>query len=276
MRAWWRGPRWAVLCWTAGCTGPGAWEPVTFANGVPFVEAAVDDHPTSCLVDTGASGTAIRDDLGADVATLEIADVAVTTSVARLPVDHPIFAHLSDIAGAEVGCVAGADLLRDFALTIDYPRERLRLTRPRRDAWNIDDVDLGAPAFAPVGGGPIFVTDAVVAGQPSRAVVDTGATRLHLEMALFEALDPCPAATTVQVATADGTQLAWQGTVDEVTVAERTARDVPFEAYSSEQLASFNEDYAYDAQAIVGAAWLDGFAVTFNKKRREIVLQRAP
>lgn len=260
-----------VLC--AACGGEGAWEPVWFAKGIPFLEATVEDDPTVCLVDTGASGTVVRSDLAGDeLATLEFADRSVTEAVSRDSAYDDLFVALSATADAEVGCVLGMDVIRSFSMTLDYTGERIRFSKPRKDAWEIDDLQLGEPIVLELRDTPIPSIRASFDGVQALAALDTGATELHLEPHVLDALDPRPVTLPTQVSTPDGLLLGVSGTLPQLRIGGTAYTDLPFTSYGSEQLALFAED-GFAIEAVVGAVFLEQFAVTFDGRRNELVLQ---
>ena len=259
----------------SACSGEGAWEPVFFGNGVPFLEVHVDNQKTTCLVDTGASGTAVRSSLAAgDVVTLEFADRAATEAVSVSSANAALFDALSLSAETDVGCLMGMDIHRDYALTLDYLNERIRFSRPTRKAWEVDGMELGAPIVLDAHG-PIPLVDATFGDAKALTVVDTGATQLHIEPAILDAQDPQPTLLATQVSTPDGFVLGWSGTLDTLTVAGAQYEDLPFTSFSSPQIASFAAD-GWEIEGILGAVWLDQFVVSFNMKQGEIVRRAFP
>ena len=258
-----------LLC---ACSGEGAWEPVFFASGIPYMEVYVDDQKTTCLVDTGASGSIVRAGLAEGPITFEFADRSVTESAAIDPLLEDLFVVLSASADTEVGCILGNDIHNDFAVSLDYANERIRFSRPTKKSWEVDGLELGEPIFVPMKAGPLHRIQAEFGPAKVWAAVDTGATNLHLEPPILEAQDPDPVVISSQVSTPDGLLLALTGTLDEMTVKGTTYEDLPFTSYASQQLAAFVDD-GVEVEAIIGSVWLENFVVTFNQKREELVLQ---
>ena len=274
--------RWMVgltgLGIVSGCAPGEAWIPMTVSRGLPFVDATLADQPVTCLVDAGfTSDVAVQSDVaGSDDTKLSLGDKRYPVSPWSDPANDPLFDAL-DRDAFDVDCIIGWGFLRQHAVTFDYAADRLRVAKSRRDAWAIEDgTALGEPvhvAFDSTFELPMVTVD--IDGQPAPAAVDTGATTVHLEPDVFDALDPQPLTELGLVTTPSGVVTALIGSLPSVSVGSATQTNVLFNTYASPQLASIRND-GLDVQAVIGSSFLLGYAVTYDRDGQGLTLQPYP
>ena len=256
-----------------GCAPSDDWQAMTVIHGVPYVEVSVDGAVRTCLLDTG-----LTDDLALRSTLAPAGEVELDFGRGRDDVDpttDPANDALLDRLGGgelQVDCVLGWDALRNHALTLDYAADRWRVGRSRSGSFEIDDAELGEPLHAAFDRTdrwaelPLGLGDAEV-----MAAVDTGATYVHLEPAAFALLDPPPETSPIDVNAVDGVFRAATGILETAQVGAAIRHEVPFSTYASAQL---TDDDA--PEAIVGASFLAGYAVTVDRDREGLTLQPYP
>lgn len=180
-----------------------------------LVDAVIEGAPRRLVLDTGASTTALRDDLVAALAvgrrsaslrvvvqggvatqrvvrTQSLAALGSTrTGAAVVGYDRAGLAAIGAEVGVAVDGLLGADLLRDHLLTIDYPSGRIVLRRYRdtshvRDRWVRAGVLLGRADGAWVVAQVLDGTDAARQAVPVGAAVTSVDGRAVAALALDE------------------------------------------------------------------------------------------
>ncbi len=278
---------------------PGVSVPVTFYSDVPQVEVAVDDGEShDFLLDTGAPATLLDAAAYAFDPGVYPSSTVQTLGITVLDLDCAV---LNLFGGAlTVGGIVGGDILRNFALTLDY-----------RDAWATLYTDLdGAPppgggdfgstttrSFELRGGGllstpsgedlPVPPTRVVmtldIEGHDVLAVLDTGASSVVVDESLYQDLldwrPERPVLEGFQVLTVDAAQdvvitrlaslrIASQGGVDTVQTS------VPaLVVLGSNALEHLSAEVGRSIQALLGGAFLRYYQLTIDYPARQVTLQ---
>lgn len=258
---------------SSACSKSGEWEPVVFGGGLPFIEATLDDQPTLCLVDTGAAmGAYIDPSLGFERApTVDYADRSTSFGVVPAP-DAAIFTTLSEYAGEDVGCLLGMLAMQPYAVTLDPLRERIRFSRPGRQATRVGDLQLGEPIEIPLEPGLMPRTHANFDGVDVVALVDTGAGTLHVEPWVLDDLEPRPETEPLDVHTPYGVMEGDLGSMPTTSLSGADVTDLPFVSYESEALAVLR-DSGLETDAIIGMPYLENYVVTFDSEGQTLTLQ---
>jgi len=282
---------------------PGIPVPVTFYSDVPQVEVVVDSgEPHDFLMDTGAPATLL------DVAAYGMDPGVVSTSTVEtlgITVLDLDCALLNLFGGAlSVGGILGGDVLRHFAVTLDY-----------RGAWATLFVDLaGGPppgggdfgptttrAFEVRGGGLLatpsgeslrvpptrLVLSLDLEGHDVVAVVDTGASSVVLDESLYYLLlgerPDRPVLQGFEVLTVDAAQdveitriasLRIPNDSADTGTSDAEQSSVPaLVVLGSDALDHLSAETGRQVQALLGGAFLRYYQVTIDYPARRMTLQ---
>jgi hypothetical protein len=279
---------------------PGTSVPVTFYSDVPQVEVVVDSGETyDFLLDTGAPAT-ILDVTAYDIAPgIYPASTVEALGITVLDLDCAVLYLFG--GSLDVGGILGGDILRHFALTLDY-----------RGAWATLFVDLagdlppGGDNFGPTttrsfelrGGGllgtpsgdslrvpPTRVVLALdIEGHDVLAVLDTGASSVVLDESLYELLlderPERPVLKGFQVLTVDIaqdveiTRLASVRLADDWGSSDADQTSVPaLVVLGSTALDSLSAETGRPVQALLGGAFLRYYQLTIDYPARRVTLQ---
>jgi hypothetical protein len=278
--------------------------PLTFYSDVPQVSARVDDGaPRALLLDTGSPATLLDPDAypvpAGRYRPAHLATLGITFLEPPLGVLDLFGGSLDDLG---VAGILGGDLLRPFALTVDY-RGAVAVLFPALDgAIPEHGADL-APAlqvgFSLRGGGWLRLTDQQdlsvpatrvvvplwIEDHPVEAVLDTGATSVVLREPLYDALAAArpgrPTLRGLQVITVDGpadielsraTSVALQDAPQQSAVTSVETLVVR----GSVALAGVSEEVGGEVDALLGASYLRYFQLTVDYPARTLTLQRYP
>jgi hypothetical protein len=263
------------------------------------VEVSLDEGPPRAfLLDTGSPATLLSpSSYGLEEGIHRPASVGML----GITVLEPTIGALELFAGElSISGILGGDLLRRFALTLDY-----------RDALALLWVDLkgGVPAHGEgleeatqvslslLGGGYLslssterllvpatrLVVPILVEGEEILAVVDTGASMLVLDEDLLDSLlasrPTRPRLLGLEVITADGARPAEISRAARVTLedAEGPAElaSVSFlSVRGSTALAGLSAEVGRKVEALLGGSYLRSFQVTLDYPARRLTLQR--
>jgi hypothetical protein len=176
-----------------------------------LVDATIEDARRALILDTGASTSALRDDLVAALAagrrsvglrvavqggvvTQRIVRVATLSAFGITREAAPVVGYDRaglDALGAEVGArvdgLLGADFFQGHLLTIDYPSGRVRMRRYRdtahvRDRWTRAGVILGRR------GTTWLIADVLAGTDAARAMVPVGAVLVAVDGRALEGI----------------------------------------------------------------------------------------
>lgn len=277
---------------------PGISVPVTFYSDVPQVEVVVDSGASyEFLMDTGAPATILDVTAYAMAPGVYSAATVETLGITALDLDCAV---LNLFGGAlSVGGIVGGDILRNFALTLDY-----------RGAWATLFVDLdGAPPpgggdFGPLttrsfelrGGGIIntgagnlevpptrVVLPLEIEGHDVLAVLDTGASSVVLDESFYWDLvdwrPERPVLEGMQVYTVDAAQDALITRLASVTVmssggdhAEQTS--VPaLVVLGSNALQHLSDETGRQVDVLLGGAFMRYYQLTIDYPAQKVTLQ---
>lgn len=195
--------------------------------GKPLADVMIDGFgPFSFVMDTGAPTTVIDDDLaqtiGSGLHQIQLGGVTQEKS----------FQFVADLAGfgVDVAGVIGTDLLGDFALTLDYQRQRFWLTE------GIDEASLlacrhveGAPSSKELIHTSHMFVEAEVEGLAGWLLVDTGATFGVVPESVFAELDaaaPRPSLMGFYTQAAIGTFWARLSRIGAMRVADQSVSGI--------------------------------------------------
>ncbi|MEO0603951.1 MAG: retropepsin-like aspartic protease [Myxococcota bacterium] len=256
------------------CAADATWREMEVELGVPYASMVVDGTPLTCLVDTGSANDLItRSDLGLpDEVVIDFGERESEALAVFHPDIDPLFDALST-ADRTVDCIVGWPVFRPHAVTFDYATESWRVSRSGRRAADLADADLGPAITVPIFGTlnwPMASFD--VAGTPTTAIVDTGASFVHLEPVVFDQLDPAPSTVPALATTPDGLVTSRAGRLATVDLGGAMQDDVWFSTSPLPQVALAN-DRGVELDALVGASFLLHYAVTFDGPRAEVTLQ---
>ncbi len=278
--------------------------PLTFYSDVPRVPAQVDDGaPRALLLDTGSPATLLDPDAyplpAGRYRPARLATLGITFLEPPLGVLDLFGTALDDLG---VAGILGGDLLRPFALTVDY-RGAVALLLPDLDgAVPAHGADL-APAlqvgFALRGGGWLRLTEQQDLQVPATrvvvplwiedhavdAVLDTGATSVVLRESLYDALAAArpqrPVLRGLQVITVDGPadiELSRASSValQDAPQASAVTSVETLAVRGSVALAGVSEEVGRQVDALLGASYLRYFQLTVDYPTRTLTLQRYP
>ncbi|MEM6931853.1 MAG: retropepsin-like aspartic protease, partial [Myxococcota bacterium] len=256
------------------CAAEATWREMEVDRGVPYVSMAIDGTSLTCLVDTGSANDLVtRSDLGLpDEVVIDFGQRESEALAVFHPDIDPLFDALST-SDRTVDCLVGWPVFRRHAVTFDYATASWRVSRSGRRASDIADADLGPPVTVPIFGTlywPMASFD--VAGTPATAIVDTGASFVHLEPPVFDQLDPTPSTVPALATTPDGVVESRAGQLASVDLGGAIQDDVWFSTSPLPQIGLAN-DRGVELDALVGASFLLHYAVTFDGPRGEVTLQ---
>jgi hypothetical protein len=151
--------------------------PLTLVNGLPIVETRINGQgPFRFGIETGANFVLISPDVATKLALKRTGgpDVFPAYRVETIAIGDATFADMPVSAGrvAQTGIdgVLGLPLYRDVLLTIDYPRQRVRIEKGELPAAD------GATVLPLTHAGPFWALPMKVAGQSVAAIIDTRST----------------------------------------------------------------------------------------------------
>jgi hypothetical protein len=286
-----------------GCGGgleidgaPGTVVAAVFEASIPYAPVRIDGHPERLLLlDTGAPVTVLDasayPDLGDGAHEVEVATLGVTFRGATVA--------SWSLAGGGLGAgLLGADLVRHFALTLDYRDARLWITRPYDARVRPPDLATGAevvlgaevrgggrarlPGCGGTGCGTLafaatrFMVRVTLEGRPAPvwAIVDTGASGVVLDESLLAELpgDGRPRLDGVVVVTSSGLVPAflsrvWRvglegadGASARVAVDDQPVIVIP----GSDLLADLSREVGVDTRALIGGQLLRHHLTTID------------
>jgi predicted aspartyl protease len=221
--------------------------PLRVVRNHPFIDVAINGHPTVALLDTGAAASWIDDELAAELgigalwllasegagpyvrndrtvpAGVRIGrDVSEERALGLIDVDA-IFGDLPDDAPTP-RAIIGLDVLRHYVIELDFDRSIADFT-PAEDYSSFPSND--AIALGRASG--LAILNARLDGIEARAVIDTGATSaVHMSLG-FEGADyvASRAASQTMVSTVAGVHARPVGALAQVELSGRTFADVP-------------------------------------------------
>lgn len=260
-----------------GCATDEVWLDMDLELGVPFATLDVDGSPMTCLIDTGSSiGLIVRSTIGLEEDVM--IDFGARQSEAAANAS-PLLDPLLDALSTQdrlVDCIVGWPAFRPHATTFDYATSSWRVARSTRRSAEIEGAELGEPIVRPIFGTRYWaMTKMEVGGIEATAVVDTGASFMHLQPVIFDQLNPTPSTVPVLATTADGVLSARAGVLPTVELGNARQDDVWFSTSALPQITS-TEGSSQEFEALVGASFLLNYAVTFDGPRGEMTLQPYP
>jgi predicted aspartyl protease len=248
-RRWFARSSWlAALLAALACETSSADEvPLQVVRNHPFVEVAINGHPTVALLDTGAAASWIDDELAAQLgigalwlladegsgpqirndrtipAGIRIgSDVFAERTLGLIDVDA-IFGDLPDNAPMP-RAIIGLDVLRPYVIELDFDRSAAEFT-PAEDYSGFPPRD--AIALERISG--LAILRIKLDGLEARSVIDTGATSaMHVSPAFEGAGNiASKAASQTMVSTVAGVHPRPVGALAQVELQGRTFRNVP-------------------------------------------------
>lgn len=279
---------------------PGVAVPVTFYSDVPQVEVVVDSgDPYDFLVDTGAPATLLDAEAYGMAPGVYPTSTVQALGITVLDLDCAVLNLFGDALA--VGGILGGDILRHFALTLDY-----------RGAWATLFVDLaggpppGSGDFGPTttrtfelrGGGLLstpsgenlrvpptrVVLPLEIEGHQVLAVVDTGASSVVLDESLYWDLlqwrPERPVLEGFEVLTVNAAQDAVITRIASLRVsgdagsADAEQTSVPaLVVLGSDALDHLSVETGRQVQALLGGAFLRYYQLTIDYPARRVTLQ---
>ncbi len=282
---------------------PGVAVPVTFYSDVPQVDVALEGAPPlSFLLDTGAPATIL--DTSAQGLEPGVYEVASLDLLGITVLRHDCAALALFGGSLSVGGIVGGDILRHFALVLDYRDATATLLVDLDGATPPGGEDLSQAVDAPfqlLGGGLLstpsgdslqvratrVVVPLEVEGHEVLAVVDTGASTVVLDEPLYELLSEerpdRPVLEGLGVLTVESEQpvvltrlarLSLGGAGSEGP-AER-ASVVAMAVLGSDSLAQISLETGRQIDALLGASFLRYYRLTVDYPARKLTLQAYP
>ena len=196
-------------------------------------------------------------------------------SVRDLPVAiTPEIDRIGKIVGAEISGDVGYDVLKDYRLTVNYRRSRLRLERGEAGKRNVPIAPEEAPFRLAHGERPLLLVPAVVNGTgPHAFVLDTGASMTMLAPALARELGVVGGAP-VAAAGAGGRIAALAGRVRSFAIGRAAAFEL--DVAVSPFLAPLGDAVGTRLDGIVGYNFLRAFRLAIDYPRGVVRFDPAP
>ncbi len=277
---------------------PGVAVPITFYSDVPLAEVALDGgEPMDFLIDTGAPATIL------DLSVFGLNEGVIPTETVEtlgITVLGLECAALNLFGGSlDVGGIVGGDILRNFALTLDYRGALATLFVDLDGQAPPGGTDLGPAASTPFdlrGGGLLGTSNGALRVAPTRvvltlnieghdvlAVLDTGASSVVLDENLYwELLEWRPERPVLEgfeVLTVDSAQDAVITRVASVSVSGPDGPSVAQQSVpalvilGSNALQHLSAETGRQVRVLLGGAFLRFYQVTIDYPAERLTLQ---